>query len=348
MPEGGILLMGGMACLISYFLVALMCRWATQWKIIDIPNERSSHSRPTPRGGGLAILLVTLVGVWLSFLFRTNGPNQELAWYTLAAIVVAGISWVDDVRSLSVKTRFAAHGIAAFIALAGIGSWHIVPSLVEGSSDLLWLNAAMTWFWIVGLTNAYNFMDGIDGIAGGQAVVAGCGWAILGALTNQETLLILGVYMAFSSLGFLGHNWPPARIFMGDVGSAFLGFSFAVLPLLANPTDLAMLLAAILFLWPFLFDTTFTFFRRLLRGEPVFQAHRSHLYQRLVIAGCSHNTVTSLYLLLAATGTVLVIVFHPFQVKGIWVPLGTVTLLALALWLFVWRQEELAKKKIQG
>jgi UDP-N-acetylmuramyl pentapeptide phosphotransferase/UDP-N-acetylglucosamine-1-phosphate transferase len=149
-------------------------------------------------------------------------------------------------------------------------------------------------------------MDGIDGLAGSQAIVAGMGWALLGSLSNQPLIGGLGILLAASSLGFLRHNWPPARIFMGDVGSAFLGFSFAALPLLAASAETAgtaggrWVVIGALLVWPCVFDTAFTLLRRLRNREPIFKAHRSHLYQRLVISGLSHRRVTSIYALLSS------------------------------------------------
>jgi UDP-N-acetylmuramyl pentapeptide phosphotransferase/UDP-N-acetylglucosamine-1-phosphate transferase len=153
-------------------------------------------------------------------------------------------------------------------------------------------------------------MDGIDGIAGGQAFVAGLGWAVAGFLSGNTFIMFFGLLIAASSLGFLFHNWSPAKIFMGDVGSAFLGYTFAVLPLIFasdtrfRPSGLAPFFAGILLLWPFIFDSIFTLLRRLRLGENVFQAHRSHLYQRLVVLGYSHKSVSLLYSALAMVGVV--------------------------------------------
>jgi UDP-N-acetylmuramyl pentapeptide phosphotransferase/UDP-N-acetylglucosamine-1-phosphate transferase len=157
------------------------------------------------------------------------------------------------------------------------------------------------------MTNAYNFMDGIDGIAGMQAVTAGIGWLAIGNLLGMSSTGFYGGVIAFSSLGFLIHNWQPAKIFMGDVGSAFLGYSFAVLPFLSIQewnenviNKLYLPIITVLLVWLFVFDTIFTFMRRIFNGEKVWEAHRGHIYQRLVIEGFSHRSTTILYGLFSA------------------------------------------------
>jgi len=162
--------------------------------------------------------------------------------------------------------------------------------------------AVLTFFWIVWLTNAYNFMDGIDGIAGLQSVAAGSGWMIAGYWLGLPQVSFYGGAVACAGLGFLIENWQPARIFMGDVGSAFLGYTFAVMPLLANfetPSNIEIRrflpLIALAFNWLFIFDTIFTVGRRALRKEKIWEAHRGHIYQQMVIAGYSHQAVTIIY-----------------------------------------------------
>lgn len=290
------------ATVVAYAGVAYMRRWATQ-RMLDIPNERSSHTQPTPRGGGLLIVLVTLAGLWLATLFLgIDGLTLALVAFSLGASLIAWVSWRDDRRPLSNRVRFGAHAVGALAVIVLIGSWRMVELPLLPMFTLGWLGIPLTFFWLVGLTNAYNFMDGIDGLAGGQAVVAGLGWLALGVFTDLPLVSLLGVLVAGSSLGFLGHNWSPARIFMGDVGSAFLGFTLATLTVFGEIADSRLPFAGILVLWPFVFDTTFTLLRRLRHGENIFAAHRSHLYQRLIIAGWRHHTVTLLYLGLALVG----------------------------------------------
>ncbi len=290
------------AVVVAYGGVAYMRRWAAQ-RMLDIPNERSSHTQPTPRGGGLLIVLVTLVGLWLATpLLGIGGLTPALAAFSLGAALIAWVSWRDDLRPVSNRVRFGAHAAGALMVLLFVGYWRSVELPLLPLLPIGWLGIPLTFLWLAGLTNAYNFMDGIDGLAGGQAVVAGLGWLALGQLVELPLVSLLGVLVAGSSLGFLGHNWPPARIFMGDVGSAFLGFTLATLAVLGGLADARLPVAGVLLLWPFVFDTTFTLLRRWRRGENIFAAHRSHLYQRLVIAGWRHRTVTLLYLGLALLG----------------------------------------------
>ena len=328
-----------LAFVASYLCVAGLRRWAEHRHILDMPNERSSHTRPIARGGGLVIVIITLAGLMAYWLFKQDLHWGMLLIYLPGAILIAVVSWLDDLRSLPNRLRFAAHTIGAILIILGFGYWQTFSIPFLGSLYLGWFGFVITFLWIVGLTNAYNFMDGIDGIAGGQAVVAGLGWAVLGRLSGQPLTSVLGLLLAASSLGFLGHNWPPARIFMGDVGSAFLGYTFAVLPTIAGVKDSRLILAGLLLVWPFVFDTAFTFLKRLFKGENVFAAHRSHLYQRLVIVGYSHRFVTLLYIGLALIGVILAFAWS-LRVEGSAVAICLVIpLLCLGLWVFVIRQE---------
>ena len=289
----------------SFIIITGLRRWLGN-RLLDIPNVRSSHFYPIPRGGGIAIVIVTLAGSWLILPFvRSDVTAWQWLVFTIGALLIAGVSWLDDLRSLSTRVRFAVHLAGAVLAVLAFGAWKEITLPGLGNVNLGLLGWPLTLVWIVGLTNAYNFMDGIDGIAGGLAVVAGLGWVIMGIIGSNPLLCIVGILLFASSAGFLGHNWPPAKMFMGDVGSAFLGYTFAVLPVIAARGDARFMLVGILLVWPFVFDTVFTFLRRLRKRENVFTAHRSHLYQRLVISGLSHQTVALLYVALALIGVVL-------------------------------------------
>ncbi|HEY0048506.1 MAG TPA: glycosyltransferase family 4 protein, partial [Pyrinomonadaceae bacterium] len=259
--------------------------------------ERSSHTVPMPRGGGLVIVLVCLLFYSIYTIFTAG--NFSFGYFA-GAVLIAVISWFDDLKSVSSALRFLVHAIGAALAIFFLGYWQKIYLPLTGEIDFGLFGAIFTFLWIIWLTNAYNFMDGIDGIAGTQGLTAGTGWLLVGLFFNLEITSFLGGVVALSNLGFLMHNWQPAKIFMGDVGSAFLGFTFAVIPLLAanemqSGGQPRLAAAAVWLVWLFVFDTLYTFFRRLLHGEKFWQAHRSHLYQRLVISGHSHGFVTILY-----------------------------------------------------
>jgi len=280
--------------------VALFRRWALAREVLDVPNARSSHTVPTPRGGGLVLVLVTLIGTLVGVTAGVVAWRPAVLWVGAAALAVAAVSWVEDLHRVPLGVRLAVQAAAAVATLAAVGSLRLVAIPLLGVVHLGPVGAVLEFIWIVGLANAFNFMDGIDGIAGGQALVAAVGWMLLAA--SGSPLQWIAMMLAAGSLGFLFFNWAPAKLFMGDVGAVFLGFTLAVLPLMAARSEPRNAFAGVLLVWPFLFDTAFTLVRRLAKGENVLASHRSHLYQRLVIAGWSHASVSMLYGGLALVG----------------------------------------------
>lgn len=325
------------ACLLTMSGVAAFKRSARRRHWLDHPNERSSHSEPTPRGGGLPMIVV--LGTTSFAAAAASGINPR-PWLPIAAagLLIAVVSWIDDLRPLPTWLRLGVH-LAAAITVASIfkGFQKIaLPGI--GTLTLGVAGAAVAVLWIAGLTNAYNFMDGIDGIAGVQAVMAGAGWAIVGWMTGAEDLLLVGAITSAAAIGFLFHNWNPASIFMGDVGSASLGFLFSAMTVAASSRDGRFVPVGILLVWPFIFDSGFTLLRRIRRGEKITQAHRSHLYQRLTQAGLSHRTVAGLYAVLDASGIAAAIALLRSS-SGAMAAYVTIPMLALALWTLVWRLE---------
>lgn len=313
--------------------VGLFRRAAVLAQIVDVPNARSSHSRPTPRGAGVVFVLV-IGGVWL----WTRQFEVALATgAALSAIVIAGLSGVDDLRPLGSGVRLLVHFGCATVA---------VLSIARAPAAFPWIPALLilSIVWVVGLTNVYNFMDGIDGISATQAVVTGAAVAIAARHVGSAAAMTIGAAIVGVSAGFLVHNWPPARVFMGDVGSAFLGFTFAVLMLDIARSSVGAAILIVLSLWPFLFDASVTLIRRALAGENILTAHRSHLYQRLVIAGWSHARVSVLYGLAAASGAAVAFwgMMRPADAPMVF---ALVPLMAAGLWLIVQRQEARAKSR---
>ena len=286
----------------SYFGVYLIRRYAERHQILDHPNERSSHVTPTPRGGGLVIVVLVLgAGLWSA---NQVGWSRGLV-YLVCGIVIAWLGWRDDVSSLSTRVRFAVQGLVAAVSIYGLGYFKSVTIPLFGELQLGVVGVVITFLWIIGLTNAYNFMDGIDGIAGGVAFAGGLGWMMLASNAHNPFAFWIALAIAAGSLGFLAHNWSPAKIFMGDVASTFLGYTFAVLPLIASDQSGDALMLGTLLMWTFIMDAGVTFLRRALKRENLFAAHRTHLYQRLVIGGYSHAAISTLYISLTLLAALL-------------------------------------------
>jgi UDP-N-acetylmuramyl pentapeptide phosphotransferase/UDP-N-acetylglucosamine-1-phosphate transferase len=288
--------------ILSYLGVYLIRRYAERRQIFDHPNERSSHSMPTPRGGGLAMVVLAIgAGLW-----STNKADlNHVLVYILCGLVIAYLGWRDDVSSLSARVRFAVQGLVAAVSIYGLGYFKTVTIPLFGEMQLGVVGVMITFLWIIGLTNAFNFMDGIDGIGGGVAFAGGLGWILLASNMHNHLVYWIALAVAAGSLGFLGHNWHPAKIFMGDVASTFLGYTFAVLPLLSADQGGDALMLGTLLMWTFIMDAGLTFIRRLIQRENVFAPHRTHLYQRLVIGGYPHYMISTLYLLLTLLAGVL-------------------------------------------
>ena len=277
---------------LTYFGVHYFRLYSIAKNWLDVPNERSSHTSPTPRGGGIVIVAICLMGYTLLALFG----ELDFVWgYFIGALLIAIVSWLDDLYSLSFVWRLCIQLLSASLLI-----YSIAPSLNDSFATSIYSGGAIaiSIIGIVWIVNAYNFMDGIDGIAGLQAGVAAASWALL-TWSFAVGLSIYSMLVFAAAIGFLFHNWSPARVFMGDVGSAFLGFTFASLPFLSlnfYRSDTHLLpIFAILTLWPFIFDTAFTLITRILKRQRIWQAHREHLYQRLVKQGYSHLSTASLY-----------------------------------------------------
>jgi UDP-N-acetylmuramyl pentapeptide phosphotransferase/UDP-N-acetylglucosamine-1-phosphate transferase len=285
------------AALASYALVAIVRSWALR-HMLDQPNARSSHTIPTPRGGGLAIA-AAVAGGWLVAGLETPEQTRCLL-QALLVVAVAALGWLDDLYSLSARLRLAFQVVLMVLTLLLWPPVGVIEVPVLGALNLAFLAWPLTLIGLLGLLNAYNFMDGIDGIAGTQGLVAGVMWIVMARVAGAPLLVAVALGCAGGCAGFLPHNWPRARIFMGDVGSTTLGYLFALLPVCTLelghlPQSERVPFAALMAVWPFVLDAGLTFLRRLARGENVFAAHRSHLYQRCVIAGFPHARVTLLY-----------------------------------------------------
>lgn len=262
---------------VSYSLTWLLRRYAMAKSIIDIPNARSSHTVPTPRGGGVAIVLSFLLALpVLAF-------SGFLPWTTTWAMLGSGtgiavLGFLDDHGHIAARWRLLGHFAASAWALYWLGGLPAI-TLFGFSVDLGWLGHILAGFYLVWMLNLYNFMDGIDGIASVEAICACLGACLLYWLAGFDSLIILPLVLAAAVLGFLYWNFPPARIFMGDAGSGFLGMILGILSLQAAWVSSQLLWAWLILLGVFIVDATFTLIRRLVRGDKVYEAHRSHAYQ---------------------------------------------------------------------
>jgi Fuc2NAc and GlcNAc transferase len=262
-------------------------RYALKRAILDVPNERSSHTTPTPRGGGVA-----LFAVWVLALVVVRPDIGETGTGLLlgsAVVVIAG--WLGDQDGVGVVPRLILQLLAALLLIQSLHSDHALP--FETFELGLALGALVAVIGLVWFINLYNFMDGVDGLAGVQAVIAGCAQGILFRWAGDAQLAWLSFGLAAGAAGFLLWNWPPAKIFLGDVGSGLLGFCFGGLTLAGVARTGLPVILLLLPLGVFVADATWTLVRRLWAGERVYEAHRTHLYQRLVSAGWSHGAVSS-------------------------------------------------------
>jgi UDP-N-acetylmuramyl pentapeptide phosphotransferase/UDP-N-acetylglucosamine-1-phosphate transferase len=300
------------AAVVSAAVVALLVKLAPRIGLLDRPNGRSLHKNITPRGGGIGFVLAVAIafcGMLMTGLASTSevlspALRTALEVYLCAGLFIAAVSLWDDFKSLSSGLRMFCQLGAATVSVVAIGGFEKFGLPGGQWMELGWVGAALTIVWIVGLTNVYNFMDGIDGIAGVQGFIAAMAWTLFGVWCDAPLTMAAGAVVAGGTLGFLFFNWSPAKIFMGDVGSAFLGYTFAVLPLLAlkekavseNAALVSLIpLFSLLVVWPFVGDGFFTFVRRARQGEAVWKPHRSHLYQRLAQSGWTHAQVSTLY-----------------------------------------------------
>lgn len=280
---------------VALFLTGWLRRYALARSLLDIPNARSSHSEPTPRGGGVAIVVSFLLA--LSLLAGMGLIVWPLAWALLGAgagIAVQG--FLDDHGHIAARWRLLGHFVAAIWALFWLGG--LPPVVMFGFTvELGWLGHVLAAVYLVWLLNLYNFMDGIDGIASVEAICVCLGGALLYFLWNiagstQTTEFLVPLILAAAVAGFLFWNFPPARIFMGDAGSGFLGITLGVLSLQAAWVAPQFLWSWLILLGVFVVDATFTLLRRLLRGDRVYEAHRSHAYQYASRRFGGHLSVT--------------------------------------------------------
>jgi UDP-N-acetylmuramyl pentapeptide phosphotransferase/UDP-N-acetylglucosamine-1-phosphate transferase len=305
----------GFVFVISIWMTGRLASSTTRLRLLDHPNERSLHASPIPRTGGLAVLVSLALGLLLKVLLGLLTGGRELiatkpsAWVTGMIVMLAAVSLWNDWRELAAGFRFAVHCLAALGVAVGAGlTIDSIPIPLVGSLALGWVAIPFTVICLMWMTNLYNFMDGMDGFAGGMSVL---GFGFLGFIawsSGQPLITLLSMFTVVAVAGFLVYNWPPAKIFLGDVGSILLGFMAAALSVMGIHQKQFDLWVPVLIFSPFIVDATATVFRRLVRGEKVWRAHREHYYQRLVLAGWSHRrTVLAEYCLMISSGVSAII-----------------------------------------
>ncbi len=290
------------AAFVAAGLARLLITAGRRAGLVAVPNERSLHDHPVPHTGGLAILASILVGAPVAAVGYGTVPPAGWTAIAAGALLVAGVSLVDDWRGLSPLIRLAVH-LAAAVLLAGAGFLLPLDRVISPSQTSTVLTVLATVVGVVWMTNLYNFMDGMDGFAGGMTVFGFGFLAAFGVLGNEPFYAAVMAVISGGALGFLAWNFPPARIFMGDTGAATLGFLAAASALWGVRDGLFPFWVPVLVFSPFIVDSSVVLLRRLLRGERVWQAHRSHYYQRLVQAGWGHRkTVLVEYVLMLLAG----------------------------------------------
>ena len=310
-------------------------------KVLDLPNERSLHQTPTPRIGGLAImgsfffglLALGFGGVWPA----SQDSSLLMGWSTSTwiaglTLLLATMSLLDDLTGLPVAVRLGVQ-IAAACVLA-VGARLMVSDIdvpLVGTVELGSFSLVGSIVFLVWMANLYNFMDGMDGLAGGMTLLGGSVLALLAWQGHNEMILTASLLLAGAALGFLSHNFPPARIFMGDVGSVPIGFLFGSLILLGVRERLFTIWVPLILFSPFVVDATVTLIRRAFKGERIWDAHRTHYYQRLVLLGWGHRkTVLAEYGLMILCG-LLAWAYHLAQDQARLVLLGCWGLLMVLL-----------------
>ena len=268
--------------ILSFFLTYYLIHYAIKKDIIDHPNERSSHDIPTPRGGGLSIV-VSLIACTVFLFFKNEFAISNLSILGLGVLIISIVGLVDDVVNLNAVTRailyLAASATLVLYSVSNIYDYSLMNILVVSIFIIF-----ISW-----LTNLFNFMDGADAIAGIQTIAAAFPAGLLLYITNERETALLCFTLAASTAGFLVWNWPPAKIFMGDVGSCTIGYFFGgiiVINYLQNSLSIYIWLVLLSF---FIVDATLTLIKRMVNKEKWYQAHRSHAYQRYLQMGYTHK-----------------------------------------------------------
>ncbi len=313
-------------------LVDMLIILSTRFRLVDLPNRRSAHALPTARGAGVAIVFTTLVASCVAAWRWPDLAYRILAGAMVPCLIVAVVGIIDDLRPLKALVRLAIQvGVAVTMTIL-LGPLPGIALPGMSSFDFGVFAWPLTIVWIVGLINAFNFMDGADGMAGLGAVVVGLSMAAVAYSVGALAPMLVAAFAAAAAGGFLIFNWHPARVFMGDVGSGFLGAIFAAMPILVRDSRIEEAFVPMaLALWPYVYDPFVSVLRRVWNGKNPLEPHREFFFHRLVRSGVSHGWASLFYGALSAVGGVLGIAMVnpliPAEIRC-WLPLVIVALAA--------------------
>lgn len=291
-----IIILGILSLVLSYFGTQLIRRWALKRGVIDVPNQRSSHQDPTPTGGGMAIVMSFLAVILIAGLFQSDNTKQYWG-LIINGLIIAGLGFLDDLYTLRRTPRIIIWILITVLSLFFGIELHSISLPILGVVQFGVFSPVVTFLWLIGVTNLFNFMDGINGIAGCEALIV-AGFLAVIAFSAGNTLVFFASAIIFSAvLGFLPYNFPKAKIFLGDGGSNFLGYIFAALAVIGSQGDQFQIpfTIPVILLSMFLLDGGTTLIKRFPKGKDWLEPHRDHYYQRLVKLGYTHKQVTLFY-----------------------------------------------------
>ncbi len=327
---------GVFAFVLAWWFTNRLCLPRSFLSILAHPNERTLHSMPTPQTGGLAVISSVVISLILaaSVLAITQPSKAVLPkglasgslWIVASMLLIFVVSFIDDCVGLPVVLRLGVQAVSAFIIIGGVGlTLSSIP--IPGGPNIHFGIATIpvSVLVLLWMANLYNFMDGMDGFAGGMTFFGFGFLAYFGWQAHFPVMLIIALFVAMAALGFLTHNFPPARIFMGDAGSITVGFLAGTLMILGVRDGIFEIWVPTMIFSPFIMDATVTLIRRVFRRKKIWQAHREHYYQRLVLSGWTHRrTVLAEYGVMILCGGLAVLYHHSTDrwrlvILGVWV-----------------------------
>jgi len=342
-----------MSALVSYVLTPLVRRLAFRWKAIDLPDARKVHKVPMPRLGGIAVF-AGFCAPWALFYLLNNRVTETFQNYEklfLALMIGAGLMLllgvVDDIKGLNAKQKFSFQIMTALAMYFGGYQINLLSNPFGDAIALGWLALPVSILWIVGVTNAINLLDGIDGLATGVTVCIALALAVINIINDNIIVALLTLCLAGACLGFLPHNFSPAKIFLGDSGSLFIGLVLSGIGMLSlfKATTAAIVIVPIMLFGIPLFDTTAVFFGRMVRGAPLFKADKTHLHHRLLRLGLNHRQASLLLYAVSATLGGVAVYVNVNHTPRLVLIVSTLAVLLVILVLFVLRNPEKSKPK---